>query len=344
MKFNSQGRAELPLCPFSPSASVARLTESGRGNPAGQNIAALVLAEIWAARQRRPTKIGRAELPLCPFSPSASVARLTESGRATPQARTSLRLFWRKFGRRGSAALPLLVTMVLFFAAGAMAETTNTLSGAEIEGRQLAQKILEQWPATNSTVTGVLKIRDAKGNRTNYSVKCEVLLQPASWTSRYTSDSIKPWTEEFLVTHAANSPNVYVHFRASTISRMVLPADETAPFAGSDFWLGDLGLEFFHWPQQKILKKEFHNNTPSVVLESRNPHPATNGYARVVSRIEEEGGGVMEAQTYDVANRQLKDFRVKNLKKINGQWQVELVIMKNLQTGSTTRLEFDLKK
>ena len=32
------------------------------------------------------------------------------------------------------------------------------------------------------------------------------------------------------------------------------------PFVGSDFWLGDLGLEFFHWPEQKVLKKEFHRN------------------------------------------------------------------------------------
>ena len=25
------------------------------------------------------------------------------------------------------------------------------------------------------------------------------------------------------------------------------------PFAGSDFWVADLGLEFFHWPEQKVL-------------------------------------------------------------------------------------------
>jgi hypothetical protein len=175
-------------------------------------------------------------------------------------------------------------------------------------------------------------------------VKCEVIVQPTNWISRYTTDLSQPWTEEFSVTHADNSPDVYVHARFSEISRVALPVDATTPFAGSDFWLGDLGLEFFHWPQQKILKKEFHNNTPSIVLESRNPQPTTNGYARVVSRIEEEGGGVMDAQTYDAANRPLKDFRVKDLKKVDGRWQVQLVIMKNLQTGSTTRLEFDLKK
>ena len=46
---------------------------------------------------------------------------------------------------------------------------TNDLSDAEIQGRQLAQQlILEQRPATNFTQTGVLKIRDAKGQRTEF--------------------------------------------------------------------------------------------------------------------------------------------------------------------------------
>ena len=49
------------------------------------------------------------------------------------------------------------------------------------------------------------------------------------------------------------------------------------PFAGSDFWLCDLGLEFFHWPQQKVLKKEFHRQCACTVLESTNPNPSADG-------------------------------------------------------------------
>jgi len=56
----------------------------------------------------------------------------------------------------------------------------------------------------------------------------------------------------------------------------------------SDFWIADFGLEFLFWPEQKILKKEFHNNCACVVLESTNPSSRTNGYARVVSWIDEE--------------------------------------------------------
>jgi len=80
------------------------------------------------------------------------------------------------------------------------------------------------------------------------------------------------------------------------------------------------------------------------VLESTNPHPATNGYGRVVSWIDEESGSVIEARAYDGTDKPLKDFNLKSLAKVNGHWQVEAVIMDNDQTGSRTRLEFDLKK
>ena len=121
-----------------------------------------------------------------------------------------------------------------------------------------------------------------------------------------------------------------------------MTGNETAiPFAGSDFWISDFGLEFLFWPEQKILKKEFHKNCACVVLESTNPHPATNGYARVISWIDEESGSVIEAKAYDGSDQPLKDFNLKSLTKVNGHWQVEAVIMDNVQTGSRTRLVFD---
>ena len=45
------------------------------------------------------------------------------------------------------------------------------------------------------------------------------------------------------------------------------------PFANSDFWLGDLGLEFFHWPEQKILPKPTNlvRGRDYTLLESTNP-------------------------------------------------------------------------
>jgi hypothetical protein len=125
----------------------------------------------------------------------------------------------------------------------------------------------------------------------------------------------------------------------------LLPAaDLTIPFAGSDFCVADLGLEFFHWPGQKVLKKEIHRSRGCTVLESTNPHPTIDGYARVDSWIDTETLGIVEAYAYDEHGRKLKDFYPKDFKKVDGQWQVQTLVMENLQTGSRSRLEFDLKK
>jgi YD repeat-containing protein len=114
-------------------------------------------------------------------------------------------------------------------------------------------------------------------------------------------------------------------------------------FANSDFWICDLGLEFFHWPEQKILKKEVKRSRGCSVLESTNPDPATNGYSRVVSWIDNDGGGIVQAFAYDAQGKLLKEFYPTSLKKVNGQYQVQEMEMINDQTKSRTRLTFDLK-
>jgi len=116
------------------------------------------------------------------------------------------------------------------------------------------------------------------------------------------------------------------------------------PFANSDFWIADLGMEFFHWPGQKILKKEFRRQCACMVLESTNPNPSTNGYSRVVSWIDEESYGIVQAEAYDFNNKLLKEFAPKSFKKVNGQWELQEMEIRNVQTGSRTRIEFDLKK
>lgn len=114
------------------------------------------------------------------------------------------------------------------------------------------------------------------------------------------------------------------------------------PFANSDFWVADLGLEFFHWPAQKVLKHEMRRGQACEVLESMNPEPSTNGYSRVVSWIDNDTGGIVHAEAFDAKGKLLKEFNPKEFKKVNGQWQLQEMEIRNVQTGSRTRLEFNL--
>jgi hypothetical protein len=118
--------------------------------------------------------------------------------------------------------------------------------------------------------------------------------------------------------------------------------DPGEQFGGTDFLVMDLGLEFFHWPEQKLLKKEFSRNRACMVLESTNPNPSTNGYSRVVSWIDEETLGIVHAEAYDANGKLLKVFDPKTFKKVNGQWELQEIEIRNVQTGSRSRIEFDL--
>ena len=325
MKINSSGGAALP-----------------RGLDFGRHRSATV-----------PILVGQS-CRYAPFSPSASAAQLTESGRGNRKVRTSLRSFWRKFGRRSSAALPLLAALILFFAVGATAETTNTLSDAEVRGCNLAQQLLEQSPATNFNQNGILKVRNNEGKTTNTSVSFQTRIILGDWQTTYeagpTADAAS--TAILQITHKNGQPNLYFFSKDekglpkySNLLMTPLHGNGTMiPFAGSDFWIADLGLEFFHWPQQKVLKKEVKRSRGCTVLESTNPNPATNGYARVVSWIDSESGGIVQAEAYDFKNKLLKEFAPKAFKKVNGQWELQEMEIRNVQTGSRTRLEFDLKK
>jgi hypothetical protein len=173
------------------------------------------------------------------------------------------------------------------------------------------------------------------------------------WQSVYEASGIA----KFSVVHRSNQLNKYFYqpllgdgpvprslFLSQSRNNGLALSDLSFPFASSDFWLCDLGLEFFHWPAQKVLKKEIKRSRGCTVLESTNPNPLTNSYSRVVSWIDGESGGIVQAEAYDFNGKLLKEFAPKSFKKVNGQWELQEMEIRNVQTGSRTRLEFDLNK
>ncbi|MGA3266284.1 MAG: outer membrane lipoprotein-sorting protein [Verrucomicrobiota bacterium] len=235
----------------------------------------------------------------------------------------------------------------MFFSFCAWAQTTDSLSDAEIQGRQLAQQLCEGWPES-ATNTGVLQIHNAQGKHFQIPVKCEVVVTATNWRSIYESTDAAGNSATLEVIHAPGAPNRYyvTETKASGPSDAkpgAVRGDELfAPFAGSDFWIADLGLEFFHWPAQKILKKELKRSRGCTVLESTNPMPSPGGYSRVVSWIDEETLGIVQADAYDAGGKLLKEFLPKDFKKVKGQWQVGSMRIDNVLTGSRTQLEFHL--
>ncbi|HOX59425.1 MAG TPA: outer membrane lipoprotein-sorting protein [Candidatus Paceibacterota bacterium] len=219
------------------------------------------------------------------------------------------------------------------------------------EGRALVAELLAQTPERSVTNTGSVRIRDAAGKQREIPARFEVFATPTNWVSVYetlpspdVSGGIR-----LTVIHAGQQPNRYELFEptaagsAGAVARKLAPHETMIPFAGSDFWVADLGLEFLHWPHQRVLRYEMRHSKSCKVLESINPQPAPDGYARVVSWIMTESPhGIVHADAYDAQGALLKRFDPKNLEKVQGEYQVEEMEIRNRKTGSQTWIKFNL--
>src|SRR6185436_2085657 len=117
----------------------------------------------------------------------------------------------------------------------------------------LAEELRAQRPILDAN--GVLKVRDAAGKRREIPVKLQTVTGDTSWQSIYETQSSNPKAiEKLTVIHSDHQPNRYVLIHVETSnghpSEPISVAGDKAmiPFANTDFWLADLGLEFFHWP------------------------------------------------------------------------------------------------
>jgi hypothetical protein len=231
---------------------------------------------------------------------------------------------------------------ILLAAFGAAAQTTNALSGAEIRGRQLVQQLLEQQPTESFTNTGFLKIRNAKGKETQIPLVVETVVTTTNWAAFYVATTTNGEEKLSIIYRPDQAGELdYVSPEPLAFSDDVQLL--VRPFAGSDFSIGDLDLQFLHWPGQKILRGDTARGRLCKVLESTNPDPSTNGYSRVLCWIDNEALGIVEAKAYDAQGRLLKEFYPKDIKKVDGQWQVGSMEIDNVQTSSRTWLKFDLK-
>ena len=224
---------------------------------------------------------------------------------------------------------------------------------AEQEARALVAELLAQKPEQNTTNTGRARILDAAGKEREIPMRFEITASPTNWVSVYETLTSPGGAGgvKLTVIHAAGQPNQYQLVNpaevgaTNSVPKQLTPDQTMIPFAGSDFWVADLGLEFLHWPRQRLLKKEMRHSKSCEVLESVNPQPVPGGYARVVSWvIIESPHGIVHADAYNAKGELLKRFDPANVEKIQGEYQLEEIEMRNSTTGSRTWIKFNLSR
>jgi hypothetical protein len=255
----------------------------------------------------------------------------------------------RHLGLRGPSWL--LATLLL--GAATLLQPGLALDQLPQDGEALAEELRESVPPGEVDVQGMIRIRAGDGRRHSLPFHYQVLLTADGWQSIYeTSGGGMTTPQRLTVVRRPGQPNQYL---LETIApgdgeRVVttLTGDEAmVPFAGSDFWLADLGLEFLHWPHHEIrrdLRITRRKGRPCQILESRTDTPSPGGYSRVVSWIDRETRQPIIAEAYGADGKRFKEFEVGGVTKVDGVWEIKNLEMRNLRSDSRSVLEFSYRQ
>lgn len=216
----------------------------------------------------------------------------------------------------------------------------------EMRGQQLASELRSAPPEEETVMKGKLSIRESSGTSREIAFSLQIQVMTNRWSVTYEpSLTNTPAWPSFSVVHEKGQPNQYLE-RSQSGEASWKPLDHTSitkAFAGSDFSVFDLGLEFLHWPQQRWLRDEMRKSRSCHVLESTDPSSQGGGYRRVLSWLDVETGGLLLAEAYDAQGKLVKEFTVNSMKKVGQRWQVQQMEIRNLPNRSRTRLDFELR-
>jgi hypothetical protein len=239
----------------------------------------------------------------------------------------------------------LLVLSALLFLPWALLPRAQS---PDPQAQALVRQILAQRPGEAFQVQGQVRLRHADRRRTLIPLSYTLLPGEEEWREIYETRAagLVP-AERLVIVHRAGQSNQYLHAQAQADGRfrepVLLEGPEAAiPFASSDYWLSDLGLEFLHWPEQRMAETQIKMRAtrPAIAIESINPNPHPNTYARVVSWIDAEHHIILRAEAFDLNRRKFKTFFLSRFRRMaDGGWFPRELVMENARTDSETRIE-----
>lgn len=207
--------------------------------------------------------------------------------------------------------------------------------GLQSDGERLATRLREMRPERALTNYAVLKIRGSEGRK---SVPVIIYTVPNTngWEVRYEVSAPASRAEVLSIQHTVNRPPFYKSNGMET--NELKNYQRGIRFAGSDFYREDLGMEFLHWKNQRVIGRELSNGRICDILESRADGPEI--YKSVRSWVDVRLGVILSAEAYDERQIRLKQFSVTHFREVEDQWIFSLSIVDS-RTGTKTELSYE---
>jgi len=230
-------------------------------------------------------------------------------------------------------------------------------SDNETQGQALASEMRELQLGIPGDIRAILKTRLSDGRRLERRLIKQTRDLPNGWQDVFELDAQGGASDEWVViTHLRGLAPIY-HDRSSTqggehppaqldLNQQALPRESVMkPLGESGFWLADLGLEFLHWPQQRLIahRIQMRKGVSCQVLESRREPSLQVGYDWVRAWVSREHGGIIYAEAYNAAGKKIKIFEVNDVQKVEGRWFVKELKIRDLAERTTSILAFEVE-
>ena len=171
-------------------------------------------------------------------------------------------------------------------------------------------------------LTGSLKVRTRNGfTKANLPVEMELNWGAAKPTASYRIDK-----ESMDITWDNDRPAYTFSDDRNTPTSNIL---------GTGITWADLSFSVLWWSGSKLVDEEKKINRECYVVDV--PVPDSDNPMRLW--IEKKMGMLLEAQTFDGNNKQIRRMKIKSIKKMDGMWVAKDLEILDKQTGSKTTLQ-----
>ncbi len=231
----------------------------------------------------------------------------------------------------------LVLTMILTLTTGRIFALSGALSGREIMEKvkettspktahsAIELIIVEKSGIEKKRTLEMWTIKDSHGlNRSLI-----IFRQPASVKN----------TRFLIIQNKNKSDDQYIYLPALRRVRRIAASARNKSFMGTEFSYEDMSTRDIDDDTHKLLREERYNGYDCYVVESIPKNMDNYHYSKTIHWIAQKMWVVMKIEMYDTKGKLKKILTLENFKKINGYWNPQKTIMKNVQTGRATLLK-----